>query len=110
MYHIILPFSSAPLRQSKPIRFLCERIGKLPSQFEGFLFPEPVFDDEPRQEGAIHSSGNVMTRRYRRKGARVVVETDRIVEAGGFRREFAETAHAFGAVVEPPGRPQLQRW
>jgi hypothetical protein len=43
------------------------------------------------------------------KGAGVVIEADGVVEPGGLRGHLAEPPHAFGAVVEPPGRAELQR-
>src|SRR5690606_27021690 len=45
----------------------------------------------------------------RREGARIVIETNRIVKASSFGRHFAEASHPFRAVVKPPGWPQAQR-
>src|SRR3546814_8098950 len=67
-----------------------------------------MLGDEAREEGAVDPARDVVPRRDRQKGARVVVEADGVVEAGGLGRHLAETAHAFGAVVEPPGRAELE--
>src|SRR3954452_10490053 len=49
-----------------------------------------------------------MPRWNRKECARVVVEANGVVEAGRFRRHLAESPHAFGRIVEPPGGAELQ--
>ena|SRR5437868_180078 len=49
-----------------------------------------------------------MPRGNRKECARVVVEANGVVEAGRFRRHLAESPHAFGRIVEPPGGSELQ--
>ena len=68
---------------------------------------EPVFGDEAREERAVDAARDVVPRRNRQEGARVVVEADGVVEAGGFGGLLAEAPHPFRAVVEPPGRAEL---
>ena len=69
---------------------------------------EPVLGDELGQKPAVDAPRHVVPCGDREIGARVVVEADGVVEAGGLRRELAEAAHAAGAVEEPPGRPEPQ--
>ena len=47
--------------------------------------------------------------RDRAERPRIVIEANRIVEPGGFSRHIAVAPHALGTVVEPPGRPELER-
>ena len=74
----------------------------------GFPVGEPVLGDQPGEEGAVDPPGDVVPRRDRQEGAGVVVEADGVVEARRLGRHLAEAAHALRAVVEPPGRAQLQ--
>ncbi len=60
------------------------------------------------EEGAVDAAGHVVAGRDRQEGAGVVVEANCVVEAGGLGDLLAEPHHALGAVVEPPGRAQLQ--
>ena len=52
--------------------------------------------------------GDIVPRGDREEGAGVVVKADRIVEACRLGGHVAEAAHAFGAVVEPPGGAQFE--
>lgn len=74
---------------------------------EGFVLLKPMFGHQPREEPAIHPPRHVVTRGDGQEGARIVVETNRVVEAGCFRHLLAEAAHAFGTIVEPPGGPSF---
>ena len=76
--------------------------------FVRFIFIDPVFGNQPRQKGAIDAARHIMAGGYRRKGARVVIEADGVIKSRQLRRHFAEAAHALGAVMEPPGGPQLE--
>src|SRR6185503_6195031 len=69
-----------------------------------------MLDDEAREEAAIHATRQVVPRRDRQEGARVVVEAYGVVEAGRLGGLLAEAPHALGAVVEPPGRAELENW
>src|SRR5205807_9142052 len=57
---------------------------------------------------AVDPPRDVVARGDRQEGARVIVESDSVVEARSLRSHLAEAAHAFGAVVEPPGGAELQ--
>ena len=63
-------------------------------QFMRFVLVELMRRDEFGKRRAIDAPRHVVTGGNRRKGARVVVEADRIGEARGLRRQIAETAHA----------------
>ena len=90
----------------RPLRQVVRQLG---GQFRSVAVVEPMLGDQPRQEGAVHPASDVVTGRNRQEGPGVVVESDRVVKAGGFGGLLAEAAHAFGAVVEPPGGAELQR-
>jgi hypothetical protein len=88
--------------------FFREFVGELRSEQRGFVFRQTVLDHQAREERAVDAARDVMTRRDRHEGTRVVVEADRVVEARSLGSLLAETHHAFGAVVEPPRRPELE--
>src|SRR4030095_16432642 len=93
---------------SKPIRLFRKTTGKLRRELVRFVFADPVLRHQPREEAAIDPPRGVMARRNRPEGTRVAVEADRIVEPGSLRRLLAKAQHALGAVVKPPGRPELE--
>src|SRR4051812_15498250 len=95
--------------RSKFVRFLREFVRQLWRELGGLVFAESMLRHEAGEEGAVDPARHVVTRRNRQKGASVVVETDGVVEARGFGGLLAESHHAFGAVVEPPRRPKLER-
>ena len=66
-----------------------------------------MLGDQAGEERAVDPPRDVVPRGDRQEGAGVVVEADGVVEARGLGRLLAEAAHAFGAVVEPPGRAEL---
>ena len=68
-----------------------------------------MFGDEAGEEGAVDAAGDVVAGGDGEEGAGVVVEADGVVEAGGLGGLFAEAHHAFGRVVEPPGRAEFER-
>src|SRR5690606_440458 len=94
----------------QPVRLLGKSIGKVAGDFDRLGFRDAVLGNEPRQKGAIDAAGDIMARRNRKKGARVVVEAYGVVEAGRFRCLLTEAHEPFRAVVEPPCRPELERW
>src|SRR5690349_1330056 len=63
---------------------------------------------EAGEEGAVDPAGDVVPRRDRKEGAGIVVEADGIEKAGSLGGHLAEAPHPFRAVVEPPGRAELQ--
>src|SRR5690606_23123015 len=65
--------------------------------------------DQTREINTVDTTRQIMASRNRQERARVVVESDGVVEAGCFGGVLAEAQHAFRAVVEPPGRTELQR-
>ena len=77
-------------------------------QFGGLPVLDAVFHDQFGKETAVDPPRDIVARRDREEGAGVVVEADGVVEAGGFRGHPAEAAHAFGAIMEPPGRAKLE--
>ena len=96
-----------------PVRFSLGGGGTdLPSysrEHGGFVLRQAVLGDQAREERAIDTARDIVPRGNGKKCARVVVEADGVVEARRLGGLFAEPAHALGAVVEPPGRPELQR-
>ncbi len=91
------------------VGFADEVDGEVLDDFEGFGLVEAVLGDEAGEEGAVDAAGYVVAGGDGEEGAGVVVEADGVVEAGGFGGLFAEAHHAFGRVVEPPGRAELER-
>src|SRR4030095_4530897 len=83
-------------------------VGELARELERFVLVDLVLDDERGEKAAVHAPRDVVARRDRKERARVVVEPDRVVEARGLDDLLAKPLHAFGAVVEPPGRSELQ--
>src|ERR1700745_1726780 len=69
-----------------------------------------MLHDQFREERAIHAPRHVVPRRNREKGSRVVVETDRIVEAGRPGYLWTNTHHPVRTVVKTTRRPELQAW
>src|ERR1700733_11158330 len=68
-----------------------------------------MLGDPPGEERTVRAASDVMPRRYREKGARIVVETHGVVESGRLGDLLTVSAHAFGAIEEPPGRANLER-
>src|SRR5690242_21631906 len=66
--------------RSKLVGALDQPVPELRRELEGLVFLEPAFRYELRQEAAIDAPGNVVTRRDREERARVVVESDGVVE------------------------------
>src|SRR5258708_9532126 len=64
--------------------------------------------DQFRQVGAIDPPRKVVARGNRKKCTGVVVESDRVVEAGRLGGLSPESQHRLGSVVEPPRRTQLE--
>src|SRR5690606_21758253 len=82
----------------QPVRLLGKSIGKVAGDFDRLGFRDAVLGNEPRQKGAIDAAGDIMARRNRKKGARVVVEAYGVVEAGRFRCLLTEAHEPFRAV------------
>ena len=74
----------------------------------GFVEVEAVLGDETGEEGGVHAAADVVAGGDGEEGAGVVVEADGVVEAGGLGGLLAEAEHAFGGVVEPPGRAEAE--
>ena len=49
--------------------------------FVRFIFIDPVFGNQPREKGAIDAARHVVSRRYRREGARVVIKADCVIKS-----------------------------
>ena len=88
---------------------LDEAVGEILGDLEGLVLLEPVLGDQAGEEAAVDAPRHVVAGRDRQEGAGVVVEADGVVEAGGLGHRLAVAAHALRAVVEPPGRAELQR-
>ena len=56
----------------------------------GVVDIQAMLADQPGQEGAVGSSGDIVTGRDREESAGVVVEADGVVEAGGLGDLLAE--------------------
>ena len=67
---------------------------------------QPVLGYELGQEGAIHAPRHVVPRGNGKKGARVVVEADRVIEARRLGCLLAKAQHSLWTVMKPPGRPE----
>src|SRR3546814_13028812 len=89
--------SSSDRRVSDLTGLADEAVGEFVRPFGVFPVGQAMLGGEAREEGAVDPACDVVPRRDRQKGARVVVEADGVVEAGGLGRHLAETAHAFGA-------------
>ena len=76
--------------------------------FERFVFIEPVFGNEFSQKCAIHAARNIVAGGDGQEGARVVIEADGVIEAGGLCSLLAKSHHALGAVMEPPWRSEAE--
>src|SRR5215467_8331530 len=63
---------------------------------------------EASETCAVDAARYVVARRNREKSARVVVESDCVVEPCCFGDLLAKAHHAFGAVVKPPGWSEAQ--
>src|SRR3546814_18272466 len=70
-----------------------QSMGKFARHVGGFPVGQAMLGDEACEKGAIDPPRDVVPRRDRQKGARVVVEADRVVETGGLGRHLAEAAH-----------------
>src|SRR3546814_6292780 len=57
-----------------------EAVGEFVRHFGGFPVGQAMLGDEAREEGAVDPARDVVPRRDRQKGARVVVEADRSEE------------------------------
>src|SRR3984893_6493837 len=64
--------------------------------------------DQASQVGAIDPPRQVVARGNREKCTGVVVESDRVIEAGRLGALSPESQHGLGGVVEPPRRTQLE--
>ena len=67
-----------------------------------------MFGDEAGEKGGVDAPADIVAGRDGEEGAGVVVEADGVVEAGGFGGLLAKAHHAFGGVVEPPGRAEAK--
>src|SRR3954451_4661189 len=82
--------------------FVClfgEIVGEIDCDLARLVLVEQVLDHKLREVSAVNPPGYVMPRRDRAERTRVVVEANRVVEAGGLRCQFAEAAHAFRRVI-----------
>src|SRR3546814_5181545 len=70
-----------------------EAVGEFVRHFGGFPVGQAMLGDEAREEGAVDPARDVVPRRDRQKGARVVVEADGVVEAGGLGRHLRSEEH-----------------
>src|SRR4051812_41270781 len=73
------------------------------------VFRQTVVAYQLREVGTVYASRNVMPRRDREEGARVIVKSDGVVETGSLRHALAIPSHALRTVVKPPCRAELQR-
>src|SRR3954451_19281369 len=84
------------------IGLLGKVVGQVDGRLDGFGQAEAMLQDQTRQVAGVDATEEVMARRDRRKGPRVVHEAGRVVEAGGLGGGFAEAPHALGGIEEPP--------
>src|SRR5262249_32262659 len=95
-------------RKLQTIRVFHKTVGELGRELERLVLADPMLDGEHREETAIDPPRDVVARGNRQERAGVVVESDGVREARGFRRLLAEAQHAFGAVEEPPRGAELE--
>src|SRR5271156_1160259 len=91
---------------SKSVCFSREPVCEIRGNFACFSLVDPMFCDQTCEKRTIYPARHIMPCRYRKKRPGVVIETDRVVEARGFRCIFAKPHHPVGTVVEPPRRTQ----
>src|ERR1035437_8326340 len=85
----------------KLINLFDQAVGRVLDHLLGLTHIHHAASPQAGNPVGIPPSPQVMTRGNGRKGAGVVVEARRVVNAGGFRRLFAVTHDAVEAVVEP---------
>jgi hypothetical protein len=95
---------------SKPAGLFCKPVGQIIRHLCGFVFRKPPRGHQRGEISAIDAPCHIVAGRDRTKGAGIVIKSDGILKTCCFRDGFSRAAHAFGAVVKPPRRPQFQRW
>src|ERR1700722_18005839 len=98
-------------RSGVALQVVCA-LDQLVGEFHGYVgrvvFPKLMLGNQFGKKSAVDAPRYVVPRRYRQEGARIVVESDRVVETGGLSDLAPQAPHAFGAVVKPPCRSELE--
>ena len=95
--------SRRPPSTARPLR---EVVGQLASHRGRLVLVHDAADDETGEPVRARAAPDVVADRDRAEGARVVVETDRVVQPGRLDDLVEIASHAVEAVVEPPRRPE----
>ena len=85
-------------------------VGQIIRHLCGFVFRKPRCGHQRGEISAIDAPCHIVAGRDRTKAAGIVIKSDSILKTCCFRDGFSKAAHAFGAVMKPPRRPQFQRW
>src|SRR5580700_308561 len=99
------PKSQSPLPLLEPVRLSRKTVRQVGSDLARFILVQPMLRNQARKKGAVDATCHIVSGGNGEKRASVIIETDGVVEAGGFCRVFAKAHHAFGTVMEPPGWP-----
>ena len=97
-----------PLHSLELVGSLRQIIREIARDLARLVLVEQMLHDEFGEVGAIDAPRHIMPRRDLAEGARIVLEADRIIEAGCLGGELPEAPHAFRRVVEPPRWPQFE--
>src|SRR6186997_2239198 len=81
--------------RSELVGLLRQIVGEIDRDLPRFVLVEQVLHHKLGEVSAIDAPRYIMPRRDRTERARVVVEADRVVEAGGLGGQLAEAPHAF---------------
>src|SRR6516225_7754729 len=77
---------------------------------ERLVLIKTMFRHQLCEIGTIDSPSHIVPRRNRQEGTRIVIEPHGVVKTRCLCCLFAETHHAFRAVLEPPCWPKPQAW
>src|SRR5215471_2768301 len=101
--HVRMPGSRLEL-----VRTLGKTVRQIRRKLEGLVFTDLVLDRKRCKKTAVDPARDVMSCGNRQERARVVVESDGVVKARRLGCQLAKAQHSLRAVVEPPGRAQLE--
>src|ERR1700760_3621080 len=79
----------------KLVGFTHKTHSQFPRNFFSFVLIEPMFRYETGEECGIRSARYIVPGWDREKCARIVVESDGVIEPGSFCGELTKSAHAF---------------
>src|SRR5258708_1745222 len=92
---------------TEAIRALCQPTRAILDHRLGVFVVDQIAHPQPRDPVCGGATPQIMTGRYRREGARIIVEANRVVQARRFHHVVKVAPDAVQAIEEPPRRPQL---